>query len=153
MRAGLAPPARAITDRLLAQDCSAQDCSAQGQQDLAGRAQASMGPGASIMMLISGHHDACPVRTTLTLDDDLAEQLNKAARRSGRRFKDVVNDTLRRGLAMGAHPPSSDRDPFVVRPQASGFRAGIDPLRLNQLSDQMEMAAFLSHPHNVAEPT
>jgi hypothetical protein len=93
-----------------------------------------------------------PVRTTLTLDDDLAERLNQAARRSGKRFKDVVNDTLRRGLAVDARPPT-ERDPFVVRPQASGFRAGIDPLRLNQLSNQMELAAFLSNPDNVGEPT
>lgn len=83
------------------------------------------------------------MRTTLTLDDDLAEQLHQAARRSGKRFKDVVNDALRRGLAVGAHPSSNDREPFVVHPQASGFRAGIDPLRLNQLSDQMEIGAFL----------
>jgi predicted transcriptional regulator len=36
------------------------------------------------------------LRSTLTLDDDLAEALNRAARLTGRSFKAVVNDTLRR---------------------------------------------------------
>jgi hypothetical protein len=39
------------------------------------------------------------VRTTLTLDDDVATKLKTEARRSGRPFREVVNDTIRRGLA------------------------------------------------------
>ena len=39
------------------------------------------------------------MRTTLTLDDDLAAELDRTARRLGRSFKDVVNETIRRGLA------------------------------------------------------
>ena len=39
------------------------------------------------------------MRTTLSLDDDLAAKLKSEARRSGHSFRDVVNDTLRRGLA------------------------------------------------------
>lgn len=38
------------------------------------------------------------MRTTLTLDDDVAAKLQQASRRTGRTFRDVVNDTLRRGL-------------------------------------------------------
>jgi len=38
------------------------------------------------------------VRTTLTLDEDVARKLRSEARRSGRTFRDVVNDMLRRGL-------------------------------------------------------
>jgi hypothetical protein len=47
------------------------------------------------MMLIQEHQD---VRTTLTLDDDVAGKLKSEARRSGRPFRDVVNEFLRRGL-------------------------------------------------------
>ena len=38
------------------------------------------------------------MRTTLTLDEDVAVKLKSLARRSGRSFRDVVNDALRRGL-------------------------------------------------------
>ncbi len=83
------------------------------------------------------------MRTTLTLDDDLAEALARMARRDGRSFKDVVNDTLRRGLQTGARPAEPDRAAFVVQPEACGFLPGIDPLRLNQLVDQMEIDRFV----------
>ena len=39
------------------------------------------------------------MRTTLTLDDDVAAKLKAEARRAGRPFREVVNDTLRCGLA------------------------------------------------------
>jgi hypothetical protein len=39
------------------------------------------------------------VRTTLTLDDDLAAKLEAEARRSGLSFREVVNNMLRIGLA------------------------------------------------------
>jgi len=40
------------------------------------------------------------MRTTLTLDDDVAAKLRAEARRSGRPFREVVNDAIRRGLTM-----------------------------------------------------
>jgi hypothetical protein len=52
------------------------------------------------------------MRTTLTLDDDVASLLNKEARKSGESFKQVVNRFLRLGLT--AKPPA--RKPFVVKP-------------------------------------
>ena len=39
------------------------------------------------------------MRTTLTLDDDVAAKLKAEARRAGRSFREIVNDALRRGLA------------------------------------------------------
>jgi len=81
------------------------------------------------------------MRTTLTLDDDLARQLKEIARRSGRPFKQVVNDALRRSLASGEKPlPRAPR--FVVEARACGFRRGVDPLKLNQLSDELEIEEF-----------
>jgi hypothetical protein len=38
------------------------------------------------------------MRTTRTLDDDLATMLKQEAEASGRPFRDVVNEALRRGL-------------------------------------------------------
>ena len=42
------------------------------------------------------------MRTTLTLDDDVAAKLKAEARRDGRALKEVVNDVLRRGLSARA---------------------------------------------------
>ena len=81
------------------------------------------------------------MRTTLTLDDDLADALKERARLLDKPFKQVVNDTLRRGLSPSAVP--EDRPVFVVKPNHSGLRPGIDPLKLNQLYDQLETEDFL----------
>jgi hypothetical protein len=81
------------------------------------------------------------MRTTLTLDDDLADALNRAARLTGRSFKAVVNDTLRRGLAQSSSG-TPGLEPFVVEPQSCGWMPGIDPLRLNQLVDALEVEAW-----------
>ena len=52
------------------------------------------------------------MRTTLTLDDDVASLLKKESRKSGEPFKQVVNRLLRLGLA--AKQPA--RKPFKVKP-------------------------------------
>lgn len=80
------------------------------------------------------------VRTTLTIDDDLAHELRERAHNERRPFKDVVNEALRSGLHRGAPPRSRER--FVVEPNDSGLVAGVDPRRLNQLLDEMDAAAF-----------
>ena len=83
------------------------------------------------------------MRTTLTLDDDLAAALKEQARRADQPFKQVVNDTLRRGLS----PVPTDAEPgYQVRPHHSGFRPGVDPLRLNQINDSLEAAEFAGSP-------
>jgi len=53
------------------------------------------------------------VRTTLTLDDDVASLLKKEARKSGEPFKQVVNRYLRLGLTA---PKDPRRKPFKVKP-------------------------------------
>lgn len=47
------------------------------------------------MMLNRQHHD---VRTTLTLDEDIAAKLRAEAQASGKSFRQVVNEAIRRGL-------------------------------------------------------
>jgi hypothetical protein len=46
------------------------------------------------------------VRTTLTLDKDLALMLREEARRSGRPLKRIVNEALRAGLVARKRPPA-----------------------------------------------
>jgi hypothetical protein len=81
------------------------------------------------------------MRTTLTLDEDLGRQLQALARRTGTSFKEVVNTTLRNGLARG-QKPAAKPPRFVVKPKAREFRSGVDVLRLNQLSDELEIEDF-----------
>jgi plasmid stability protein len=79
------------------------------------------------------------VRTTLTLDDDIAAKLKSRARRSGRPFRDVVNDALRTGLAeRSAWAP---RAPFVVKARDLGAtRPGLSLDNVGELLEQIEGA-------------
>ena len=76
------------------------------------------------------------MRTTLTLDRDVAEGLAKEMQRSRRGLKATINDALRRGLRLGMRAPKLP--PFKVRPQALGVKPGIDLDRMNQLVDELD---------------
>jgi len=74
------------------------------------------------------------MRTTLTLDDDVAGRLQSLARRSGRTFRDVVNDVLRRGLATAVRTPAQPR--FEVHARDLG---ALQPgLSLDSIGDLLE---------------
>ena len=77
------------------------------------------------------------MRTTLTLDDDVAGALRELAHRRKVSFKEVVNAVLRRGLVAQESRGKASR-PFQVEAFRSAFRPGVDPLKLNQLSDELE---------------
>ena len=51
------------------------------------------------------------MRTTLTIDDDVAAELERLRRTRDASLKDVVNDALRRGLQDMKSPPKK-RKPF-----------------------------------------
>jgi hypothetical protein len=85
------------------------------------------------MMSQPYHQD---VRTTLTLDDDVAAKLKAMARRSGRAFRDVVNDVLRRGL-MTARPAPRQRFEISAR-SLGGLRPGLRPDSVADLLEQVE---------------
>lgn len=82
------------------------------------------------------HHDVY-MRTTLTLDDDVADFLKMQSRLLDRSFKQVVNDVLRRGMTVGSR--ALDLPTYRVVPNRSRLAPGIDPLRLNQLNDELEV--------------
>ncbi|MGC5627660.1 CopG family transcriptional regulator [Georgenia sp. Z1344] len=73
------------------------------------------------------------MRTTLTLDDDVARLVDEAVHRDRRSMKEVVNDALRAALA----PPPVAR-PYTVDVHHSAIRTGIDAGRLNQLVDEID---------------
>ena len=75
------------------------------------------------------------MRTTVTLEPDVAAKLKELAQQRLMSFKSALNETLRRGLtAQGG----ALRKRFVVEPHTGAFRSGIDPHGLNQLSDELE---------------
>ena len=76
------------------------------------------------------------MRTTLTLEPDVADRLNGEMRRTGKGMKEIVNDALRLALGLAGKPVR--RKPFEVRPHAFGFKPGIDLDRMNQLVDELE---------------
>lgn len=76
------------------------------------------------------------MRTTITLEPDVAERLAGEVRRTGKTFKAAVNDALRLGLGLAGKRLRGPR--FVVKPHALGLRPGVDPDRLNQLVDELE---------------
>lgn len=81
------------------------------------------------------------MRTTLTLDADVARGLKKSVRGRKVSFKQAVNEALRNGLKLeGA---AGTRTPFVVKPHKSGLKAGIDPHKLNHLAGELEDEAVL----------
>jgi len=76
------------------------------------------------------------VRTTLTLDDDVAAKLRAEARKSGEPFKQVVNRVLRTGLSVrvqAAHLP-----PFKVEARPLGLRPGFSFDKVTELIEQIE---------------
>lgn len=80
------------------------------------------------------------MRTTLTIDDDLAGLLKRNARELGLPFKDVVNRTLRAGLGEQAKPRRRAAPRTI--PHSFGFRPGIDLDKLNQLVDELEAEGY-----------
>jgi hypothetical protein len=76
------------------------------------------------------------VRTTLTLDDDVAAKLKAEVRRSGRPFKELVNDLLRVALSSRRQPPPAA--PFRVQARPLGVRPGLDYDRISHLIDQID---------------
>lgn len=67
------------------------------------------------------------MRTTLTLDEDVAATLERLRKSRNTSLKDLVNEALRQGLQRMA-APSNLREPFQTRAVALGRcrLAGID---------------------------
>lgn len=82
-------------------------------------------PALDIMMLSLQHHD---VRTTLTLEPDVFRRLKAEERRTNQSFKDVVNDVLRRGLAMNTQQRASTSAFTVAVHRSGGLRAPFSSL-------------------------
>ena len=76
------------------------------------------------------------MRTTLTIDDDIANLLEQEVRRSGESFKGTVNRLLRAGLTADAKPEISE--PFKVRPFPMGLKPGLNYDCIAELLEEVE---------------
>jgi hypothetical protein len=74
------------------------------------------------------------MRTTITLDPDVAARLRALARERGISFKEAVNSALRRGLSDGERTPRA----FRVEARPLGLRAGIDLTKALTLAAELE---------------
>jgi hypothetical protein len=77
------------------------------------------------------------MRTTVTLDPDLAAKLRALARERGVSFKEALNSTLRRGLSSGA---SRSKRRYQLPSRRLGLRPGIDLEHALRLAGELEDA-------------
>jgi len=81
------------------------------------------------------------MRTTLTIDDELAATLKESSRRSGKPFKQLLNETLRAGLQAQQAPPRPKQ--YRIRPKAlGGVVPGLDLDKALRLADALEDEAI-----------
>jgi hypothetical protein len=74
------------------------------------------------------------MRTTVTLDPDVAAKLKAEARDRGISFKEALNGNLRRGLASAEAKPA----PYRVRPRPMRAKRGLDIDKARSLADKLE---------------
>lgn len=78
------------------------------------------------------------VRTTITLDPDVAARIKQRMAQTQGSFKETVNEVLRAGLTETERSRSAE--PFRVRARALGLRAGLSYDDVEQLLDQLDGA-------------
>ena len=76
------------------------------------------------------------MKTTITLDTDVEQRLKEAMHRQGKSFQETLNDALRRGLKLS-------QQPFEVKSRPLRLRQGLDPARLSEMDDDLEIEEFL----------
>ena len=81
------------------------------------------------------------MRTTLTLDPDVAVNVKKRMAEENLTFKETVNQALRYGLKEVGK--QKKKAPFKVIPHSFGFKPGIDLNKLNQLVDELEAEEYV----------
>ena len=81
------------------------------------------------------HHDVY-MRTTLTLDPDVAAKAKKGAAKLGKSFKEVVNAALRIGLDQVLKPPAAK--PYRTKPRPLGLRRGFSYDNVGELLARAE---------------
>ena len=79
------------------------------------------------------------MRTTLTLDDDVARLIQEQVHRTRTSVKQVVNAAIRAGLA----PKTARREPYQEAVHHAALAPGLDLAGFNRLSDELEDEAII----------
>ena len=74
------------------------------------------------------------MRTTVTLDADVAARLRTVMQERGITFKQALNDTLRAGL----RPPSNRRRAYRLPTRRMGLRQSVDLDKALRLAGELE---------------
>jgi hypothetical protein len=75
------------------------------------------------------------MRTTVTLDPDVAAKLKEETRTRGISFKEALNSSIRRGLDNGER---TRRKPYKVRTAKMGARPGVNLDKALRLAGELE---------------
>ena len=81
------------------------------------------------------------MRTTLTLEPDVAQKLKRRMADQKLTLKDAVNRALRAGLAVEERKPPVK---FKVKAHSFGALPGVDLNKMNQLLDDLEVEDFVA---------
>ena len=71
------------------------------------------------------------MRTTLTLDPDIAAKARKGAAKLHKPFKEIINAALRAGLDQVLAPPAAR--PYRTKPRPMGLRQGFNYDNISEL--------------------
>ena len=81
------------------------------------------------------------MRTTLTLDSDVMGGVERYQAANGLKFKEAVNRLLRAGLESAGRTPTAK--PYNGPVFDPSLLPGLDPNRMNQLRDELELEDHL----------
>lgn len=82
------------------------------------------------------------MRTTLSIDDDVAQSVENLRKRKNLSLRDAINQLLRAGLRTVEKSESSR--PYKGPVFSMGdLKPGIDPNRMNQLADELEAEEYI----------
>jgi hypothetical protein len=76
------------------------------------------------------------MRTTLTIDDDLARELREKAYKTGSPFKEIVNKAIRAGLENVDKP--TQKKPYKSKAYSLGYPPSADLDHALNLADRLE---------------
>lgn len=85
------------------------------------------------------------MRTTLTLDDDVAAAVARRRTERGTGLRQEVNDLLRAGLAASSRPPADSGDTYELPTFDPGRALVTDHRALKDLLDEDDVERALRH--------
>ena len=75
------------------------------------------------------------MRTTINISDGILEELRELSRKRRRPFREIVEETLQRGLSEES---GTDRRKVQIQTYRVGLKPAYRGMSLNQLYDQLE---------------